>query len=192
MKKCLIIRKQRKGYGTDRLIEGNPQPGDNVLIVEDVTASGTSVMKAIRALEEIDCKVFGIVTIINRQEGCDELLKDYNFWWITTKAELDALERDSVLTLAKLDEVLRQVEQVEPSILRITTHPTDLDYIKDRLRDEFKDLMSKVVITDNLTQDTLFDIPIIPMESVPPDTLIVWHPDNKFTIVKNLRTGGWE
>ena len=93
MKKGLIVRKQAKGHGTNKLIEGNPLNGDNVLVVEDVTSTGASTMKAIRALEEAGCKVFGIVTIINRQEGCDELLKDYNFWWLITKAELFELEK---------------------------------------------------------------------------------------------------
>jgi orotate phosphoribosyltransferase len=85
----LIVRKQRKDHGTRNLIEGCIVPGDRVVILEDVTSTGASVMKAVKALEGAKCSIVAIVTIINRQEGCDELLKAYNFKWLFTKGELN-------------------------------------------------------------------------------------------------------
>jgi len=85
-----VVRKGRKGHGTDNLVEGNLRSGSRVVILEDVTSTGQSVMKAIRAVEELGCKVVLILTIINRQEGCDELMAGYNFWWLFNRKELES------------------------------------------------------------------------------------------------------
>jgi len=87
-KRGFIVRKTRKGHGTNNLVEGDSRPGDRAVILEDVTSTGSSVMKAIRAVEGLGCEVVRILTIINRQEGCDELLKDYNFEYLFRKEEL--------------------------------------------------------------------------------------------------------
>ena len=87
-KRGFVVRKTRKGHGTNRLIEGDLRAGDRVVIIEDVTSTGQSVMKVVRAVEEADCGVVSILTIINRQEGCGKLLGDYDFRWLYTKEEL--------------------------------------------------------------------------------------------------------
>ena len=46
-KPLLMIRKEKKGYGTSKLIEGDLLEGDNVILVEDVTTTGGSLLKAI-------------------------------------------------------------------------------------------------------------------------------------------------
>ena len=46
----LMIRKEKKGYGTSKLIEGELNEGDNVIVVEDVSTTGGSLLKAIRAV----------------------------------------------------------------------------------------------------------------------------------------------
>lgn len=84
-----VVRKVKKGHGTDRLIEGTLKPGDRVALLEDVTSTGQSVLKAIRVVEAHGCTITCILTIVNRQEGCDELLRPYNFRWLFTKGELE-------------------------------------------------------------------------------------------------------
>jgi orotate phosphoribosyltransferase len=92
--KGLIVRKQRKGHGTNRLIEGAIQRLDRVVVIEDVTSTGASVIKAIQSLENAGCLIVAIVTIVNRQEGCEEALGYYNFTWLFTKEELHRAELD--------------------------------------------------------------------------------------------------
>ena len=47
----LVRRKEAKKYGTKSLIEGKYQLGQRVIIVEDVVASGSSILETARDLE---------------------------------------------------------------------------------------------------------------------------------------------
>ncbi|MDA0260944.1 MAG: orotate phosphoribosyltransferase [Proteobacteria bacterium] len=64
-----FVRKQAKDHGAKRLIEGDLAAGMNVLIVEDVTTTGGSSLKAVRAVRELGCHVRKVVTLVDRLEG---------------------------------------------------------------------------------------------------------------------------
>ena len=68
----LMIRKERKGYGTSKLIEGELNSGDNVIVVEDVTTTGGSLLKAIKAIQENGGNVTRAFVVVDRQEGSIE------------------------------------------------------------------------------------------------------------------------
>src|SRR5437016_1069223 len=57
-----IVRKEKKGHGTDRKIDGNFRDGSNVVLFDDVTTKGGSVMQAVRAVRERGAKVEMIIT----------------------------------------------------------------------------------------------------------------------------------
>jgi orotate phosphoribosyltransferase len=67
--KPFIIRNSKKDYGTSKLIEGVLNPGENVLIVEDVLTTGGQVLEAAATLKEAGAKVDRIVAVIDRMEG---------------------------------------------------------------------------------------------------------------------------
>lgn len=71
---AFIIRKEPKGHGTGQWLEGrkNLPPGSRVVIVEDVTTTGGSSMKAVERAEEEGLEVVGIVTLVDREEGARE------------------------------------------------------------------------------------------------------------------------
>ena len=73
-KPILIVRKKKKSYGTGRQIEGVVEEGDRVLLVEDVTTTGNSVVRAAKALEEEGAKVVAIMVVVDREEGAKESL----------------------------------------------------------------------------------------------------------------------
>ena len=73
-----IMRKEPKGRGGRKTgnppgIEGSTiQSGDRVVILEDVTTTGGSALKAADRLREIGCDVVACISIVDREEGGGE------------------------------------------------------------------------------------------------------------------------
>ena len=55
--KGFLVRKEAKGHGTNNFVEGPVQPGDDVVIVEDVVTTGGSSLPAIERVEAFGLKV---------------------------------------------------------------------------------------------------------------------------------------
>ena len=64
-----MVRKEPKGHGTERYIEGPVQRGDRVAIVEDVVTTGGSSLLAIERAEAFGLVVTRVIAIIDRLEG---------------------------------------------------------------------------------------------------------------------------
>ncbi|MBI3865609.1 MAG: orotate phosphoribosyltransferase [Planctomycetia bacterium] len=64
-----LVRKEPKGHGTQRYIEGPVQPGMKVVIVDDVVTTGGSSLLAIDRIQEFGCDVVQVVAIVDRMEG---------------------------------------------------------------------------------------------------------------------------
>lgn len=64
-----LVRKEAKGHGTQKFVEGPLQPGQSVVIVEDVVTTGGSSLLAIERVEAFGAKVVGVLAIIDRMEG---------------------------------------------------------------------------------------------------------------------------
>ncbi len=70
-----VVRKEKKGHGTDKLIDANFRPNSTVVLFEDVTTTGDSVMQAVRAVRQQGATVKKIITIVDRLEGAVNNLK---------------------------------------------------------------------------------------------------------------------
>jgi len=64
-----MIRKEAKGHGTNKYVEGPVSPGDKVVIVDDVVTTGGSSLLAVDRIEEFGCEVVHAVAIVDRLEG---------------------------------------------------------------------------------------------------------------------------
>ena len=64
-----LVRKQEKGHGTGKMVEGNLNAGDKAVMVEDVVTTGGSVIKAINAVREAGAEVNKLFVIVDREEG---------------------------------------------------------------------------------------------------------------------------
>lgn len=69
--KGFFVRKQPKGHGTNQLIDGQFRDGAEVVVLEDVTTTGGSSLKAVAAVRERGAKVRKVVTIVDRLEGAE-------------------------------------------------------------------------------------------------------------------------
>lgn len=63
------VRKEPKGHGRGKRIEGNFDPSQPVVVVDDVITTGDSTLKAIQAIEDEGGKVAFALILVDRQEG---------------------------------------------------------------------------------------------------------------------------
>jgi orotate phosphoribosyltransferase len=65
----VIVRKEAKGYGTSRLVEGQLNQGERVLIVEDVISTGAEALKAADKVSRAGAEILGILAVVDREQG---------------------------------------------------------------------------------------------------------------------------
>jgi orotate phosphoribosyltransferase len=84
------VRKQEKQHGTGRLIEGNLESGDAIVVVEDVITTGESAGKAVAAARQAGARVLGVLAVVDREEGGKRALEAQGHMVIalTTAGEL--------------------------------------------------------------------------------------------------------
>ncbi|TFH26691.1 MAG: orotate phosphoribosyltransferase [Bacteroidia bacterium] len=61
----VYVRPSVKGHGRQNLIEGRLQPGQKVVVVEDLISTGGSSLKAVDALRQAGAEVAGMVAIFS-------------------------------------------------------------------------------------------------------------------------------
>ena len=65
----LIVRKEAKQHGGKRALEGPLTEGARVAVVDDTCTTGTSLLRAIDAVEAAGCEVVKVMCILDRHEG---------------------------------------------------------------------------------------------------------------------------
>ena len=71
-----FVRKEMKGHGTDQRIDGLLEPGSRVILFEDVTTTGASVMQAADQARDRGCTIVKIISLVDRLEGAAENFRD--------------------------------------------------------------------------------------------------------------------
>lgn len=86
----VIVRNSKKDYGTQKMYEGKLEPGDRILLVEDIATTGGQVLEAARVLSQAGATVKRIVAVIDREEGARENIEaaGYAFSALMTKSDL--------------------------------------------------------------------------------------------------------
>jgi orotate phosphoribosyltransferase len=69
--KGFLVRKEVKGHGTGKLIEGPLEPGSRVAIVDDVVTTGGSSLQAVQAVQAMGCNVVVVIAVLDRLEGAE-------------------------------------------------------------------------------------------------------------------------
>jgi orotate phosphoribosyltransferase len=67
--RAFTVRKEAKGHGTGKLIEGPFHPGDRVVVIEDVITTGGSALRAAAAVRAAGGVVIGVLAVVDREEG---------------------------------------------------------------------------------------------------------------------------
>ncbi|GJM03683.1 MAG: orotate phosphoribosyltransferase [Rhodomicrobium sp.] len=90
---AFIIRKKAKDHGTQSLVEGlkddQTLSGKSIIIVEDVTTTGGSAIKAIEAVRKDGATVAHVITILDREEGAKEAFEEVGITLISLLKKSD-------------------------------------------------------------------------------------------------------
>ena len=86
----VLIRNAKKDYGTAKQFEGTLNPGDTVMITEDIATTGGQSIEAAKMLTEMGVHVARIVVVIDREEGARENIEQAGFAFVSlmTKSDL--------------------------------------------------------------------------------------------------------
>jgi orotate phosphoribosyltransferase len=89
----VIVRKEKKEHGTGKQIEGGEVKGKRVLIIEDVTTSGGSVIKTIEIIRENQGIVDEVVAVVDRESGAEEKMKEADVSFIPLLSVSEILKK---------------------------------------------------------------------------------------------------
>lgn len=106
------VRKESKGHGTSKLVEGHLASGGRVVIVDDVATTGNSVGYAVDVIRANGGIVQDVVALVNRMEGADEHLKKMNIRLTAVTSVNDianALHGAGLIDDNTLESVIKQI-----------------------------------------------------------------------------------
>lgn len=89
----VIIRKEKRKHGTGKLIEGEDVKNKRVLVIEDVTTSGGSVVKTIQILRENKGEVNKVLAVVDRESGAREKLQNLNVGFVPLLSVSEILKK---------------------------------------------------------------------------------------------------
>ncbi len=156
----IIKRKENKGYGTKRMVEGVYSDGQNCLLVEDVITSGQSLLETIEEIEREGLKVTDIVVVLDREQGGIAKLKEkgYNVYTLFTINEvINILHRYHRLSdgdMARIKNFLNN-PPLPPEIKRVAlenkriSHPVGKKLIELAMKKQSNLIASADVITSS-------------------------------------------
>ena len=71
----VLVRKEPKGYGTSKQIEGRIEPGDRITVIEDVVTTGGDSLRSAQVLRDAGVEVIHLVVVLDRGEGGEENIR---------------------------------------------------------------------------------------------------------------------
>ncbi len=72
----VLVRKEPKGYGTGKQLEGRFKAGERVTVIEDVVTTGGDSLRSIEALTNAGLDVIHLVVVLDRGEGGEENIRE--------------------------------------------------------------------------------------------------------------------
>ena len=72
----LLVRKEPKGYGTGKQIEGRFAAADRVTVIEDVVTTGGDSLRSVQVLRDAGLEVIHLVVVLDRGEGGEDNIRE--------------------------------------------------------------------------------------------------------------------
>ncbi|GBR76198.1 orotate phosphoribosyltransferase [Candidatus Termititenax persephonae] len=89
-KPFVLVRKAAKGYGTDKIFEGELNNGERVVLIEDILTTAGAALSAAERLRDYGAEIVKIIGVVDREEGAAANIAQAGFL-------MDALFRKSDL-----------------------------------------------------------------------------------------------
>jgi orotate phosphoribosyltransferase len=89
-KPFIIVRKEEKGYGTSKIVEGKVEKGEKVVMIEDILTTAGAAITAADRLKHSGIDVIMIIGVLDREEGARENIEKagYQLKTVFTKSML--------------------------------------------------------------------------------------------------------
>lgn len=73
----IMLRKEQKKYGTKKMIEGDIAPGTQIVLIDDILTTGSSIVESLEHFNNF--KIKKIVVVLDRMEGGRERLEKLGY-----------------------------------------------------------------------------------------------------------------
>ncbi len=103
-------RKEVKAHGTRKLVEGHFQPGETVVVVDDILISGKSAMEGAAKLQSTGLNVNDIVVFIDHEQGVKERLQEQGY------------QGHSVLSISEIVAILAEANRLSAEQVSVLTN----------------------------------------------------------------------
>ena len=117
------VRGKAKDHGRNNQIEGRLEPGDKVVVIEDLISTAGSAIECVEALREAGAEVLGIVSIFTygMKKGLDRLSE--------AKVENHSLsDLDTLVKVAVEEGYIKESDEVK--LLKFRDDPSDESWMK--------------------------------------------------------------
>jgi len=76
---AFVVRKEPKGHGMGKQVEGPDVSGKKVIVVEDTSTTGGSPLKAIEAVEKAGGIVVAVAVVVDRDTGAKQIIEEAGY-----------------------------------------------------------------------------------------------------------------
>lgn len=117
------VRSSSKDHGRQNRIEGRLEPGQKVVVVEDLISTGGSVIEVVNALRDAGADVLGVVSIYTygMQKGIDRLAE-------ANVVNYSLTTFDNVIEVAAQEGYIK--EEDKERLIKFRNNPTDESWIE--------------------------------------------------------------
>ena len=118
VKPLIYVRNKPKDHGTTKSLEGKILSGMQVMMIDDVATTGTSILNGIKELKAEGLSISNACVIINRLEGADKILNSVGviLHQLTDILEItETLFKEKLVSEDILEKIKKQINQNQAS-----------------------------------------------------------------------------
>ena len=126
----LIKRKEKKKHGLNNMIDGEYKQGTRCILIEDVVTTGASLFQTIQELEKCGIKIVKVLSIINRGQGCIEMIRNRGYKissLISLNEILSNLVKNKLITLKLSNNINKYISENKIQLLPDNSHNNNVE-----------------------------------------------------------------